>query len=163
MRHRPLFLVSAAAVIAMGCASSSSRADDAAAPAASGWSGNFQPTQERTGVLAPTRLQQAGGTVRLRQSARDPQRTSVALTVSTQLQEPTSLRWAVLPGRCGTGSLPLLGFEQFPPLDVTSSGRGQMEVDISIPLPQSGTYHINVYYGGTELNNVLTCANLRRS
>jgi hypothetical protein len=69
----------------------------------------------------------------------------------------------VLPGRCGTGSLPLLGFEQFPPLDVTSSGRGQMEVDISIPLPQSGTYHVNVYYGGTELNNVLTCANLRRS
>lgn len=114
-------------------------------------------------MLAPTRLQQAGGTVRLRQSARDPQRTSVALTVSTQLQEPTSLRWAVLPGRCGTGSLPLLGFEQFPPLDVTSSGRGQMEVDISIPLPQSGTYHVNVYSGGTELENVLTCANLRRS
>jgi hypothetical protein len=163
MRHRPLFLLSAAAVLTTGCASSSSTADDAAAPAASGWSGSFQPTQERTGVLAPTRLQQAGGTVRLRQSARDPQRTSVALTVSTQLQEPTSLRWAVLPGRCGTGSLPLLGFEQFPPLDVTSSGRGQMEVDIATPLPQSGTYHVNVYFGGTELENVLTCANLRRS
>jgi hypothetical protein len=163
MRHRPLFLLSAAAVLTTGCASSSSTADDAAAPAASGWSGSFQPTQQRTGKLAPTRLQQAGGTVRLRQSARDPQRTSVALTVSTQLQDPTSLRWAVLPGRCGTGSLPLLGFEQFPPLDVTSSGRGQMEVDIATPLPQSGTYHVNVYFGGTELENVLTCANLRRS
>ena len=113
-------------------------------------------------MLAPTRLQQAGGTVRLRQSVRDPQRTTVTLVVSTALQEPTSLRWAVLPGRCGAGSVPLLSFEQFPPLDVTSSGRGQLEIDVPIQLPESGSYHVNVYHGGTQLTNVLTCATLRR-
>jgi hypothetical protein len=163
MRHRPLLFVGAAGFLAAGCASSPSAANESAAPpSSSGWVGTFQPTQERTGVLAPTRLQQAGGTVRLRQSVRDPQRTTVALAVSTALQEPTALRWAVLPGRCGAGSLPLLSFEQFPPLDVTSSGRGQLEIDVPIVLPESGSYHVNVYHGGTQITNVLTCATLRR-
>ena len=132
------------------------------APSASAWTGSFQATQERTGVLAPTRLQQASGTVRLRASERDLQRTSVSLVVATAVQEAASLPWAVLPGRCGAGSLPILGFDQFPPLDISSSGRGQLEVDIPLPLPQSGSYHVNVYYGGTQIDNVVTCANLRR-
>lgn len=87
---------------------------------------------------------------------------TVTLAVSTALQEPTSLRWAVLPGRCGAGSLPVLGFDQFPPLDVGSSGRGQLEVEIPVALPQAGSYHVNVYFGGMQLDNVLTCATLRR-
>jgi hypothetical protein len=163
MSHRRLFFFAAAGLLAPGCATSSSTSDDAARAPVSGWTGSFQATQERTGVLAPTRLQQASGTVRLRQSARDSQRTTVSLVVSTALQEPTSLRWALLPDRCGAGSLPLLGFEQFPPLDVSSSGRGQLEVDIPLPLPQSGSYHVNVYSGGVQLDNVLTCATLRRA
>ena len=163
MRHRPLLFVSAAGLLASGCASSPSATNEApATPSSSGWIGTFQPTQERTGVLAPTRLQQAGGTVRLRQSVRDPQRTTVVLAVSSAVQQPTSLRWALLPGRCGSGSLPLLSFEQFPPLDVTSSGRGQLEIDIPVQLPQSGAYHVNVYHEGTQITNVLTCATLRR-
>jgi hypothetical protein len=99
----------------------------------------------------------------LRQSARDPQRTTVSLAVSTAIQQPTSLRWALLPGQCGAGSLPLLGFEQFPPLDVTSSGRAHLEVELPLPLPQSGNYHVNVYSGGVQLDDVLTCATLRRA
>lgn len=166
MRHRPLVVVTvvtAATVVASACATPPSARDDAAPAPAGAWTGTFQPTQERTGVLAPTRLQQASGTVRLRGSARDPQRTSVALVVQTAVQEMTSLRWAVLPGRCGAGSLPLLGFDQFPPLDISSSGRGQLEVEIPLPLPTSGAYHVNVYYGGTQLDHVLTCATLRRT
>jgi hypothetical protein len=164
MRHRPLFFVSAAGLLASGCATSSSTTTESAGTApVSEWTGSFQATQERTGVLAPTRLQQASGTVRLRPSARDPQRTSVSLVVSTPVQEPTSLRWAVLSGRCGAGSLPLLGFDQFAPLDVGSNGRGQLDVEIPLPLPQSGSYHVNVYLGGTQLDNVLTCATLRRA
>lgn len=165
MRHGLLLFVSGAGVLATACASSSSTTSEGPEPTTpvSEWTGSFQATQERTGVLAPTRLQQASGTVRLRPSVRDPQRTSVSLVVSTPVQEPTSLRWAVLPGRCGAGSLPLLGFDQFPPLDVGSNGRGQLDVEIPLALPQSGSYHVNVYHRGTQLDNVLTCATLRRA
>lgn len=114
-------------------------------------------------MLAPTRRQQASGTVRLRQSGRDPRRTTVSLAVAVTLPEPGALRWALLAGSCGAGTIPLLGHEQFPPLDMSSSGRGQLETDIPIELPQSGTYHVNVYFGGTGLDDVVTCANLRRS
>lgn len=164
MRHRSLPFVSSVALLASACATPpATTSEGSTTPTASAWSGTFQATQERTGALAPTRLQQASGTVRLRGSARDPQRTSVALVVQTAVQEATSLRWAVLPGRCGAGSLPLLGFDQFPPLDITSSGRGQLDVEIPLPLPTSGVYHVNVYYGGTQLDHVLTCATLRRT
>jgi len=164
MRHRLLLFVSGAGVLATACASPPSTNEGSAPPTpVSEWTGSFQATQERTGVLAPTRLQQASGTVRLRPSVRDPQRTSVSLVVSTPVQEPSSLRWAVLPGRCGAGSVPLLGFDQFPPLDVGSNGRGQLDVEIPLALPQSGSYHVNVYHRGTQLENVLTCATLRRA
>jgi hypothetical protein len=161
----PRFLLLFAAGIVSACAASSAaREDDATVrPATSGWSGSFQPTQERSGVLAPTKLQQAAGTVRLRQSARDPRRTAVSLVVSASLSEPTALRWAVLNGRCGVPSLPLLGYDQFAPLEVTSSGRGQLDVDLPLELPQTGSYHVNVYVGGTDLDDVLTCANLKRA
>jgi hypothetical protein len=119
--------------------------------------------QERTGVLAPTRRQQASGTVRIRQSPRDARRISVSLVVATSLPEPGALRWALLPGRCGAATIALLGHEQFPPLDMSSSGRGQLEADLPLELPQSGSYHVNVYFGGTDLDDVVTCSNLRRS
>ena len=159
-----LFLLCAAGILSACATSSAPRDDDAPVRApASGWTGSFQATQERSGVLAPTKLQQAAGTVRLQQSARDPRKTAVSLVVSASLKEPTSLRWALHPGRCGAASLPLLGYDQFAPLEVSSSGRGQLDVDLPLELPQTGSYHVNVYFGGTDLDDVLTCANLRRA
>ena len=165
MIHRRLLFCIAAGLVASACASSpaATTAEEAPAAAASSWSGSFQAMQERTGVLAPTKRLQASGTVRLRQSQRDPRRMAISLVVSTSVREPGALRWAVLPGRCGSPTLPLLAHDQYPPLDMSSSGRGQIDIDLPIELPQSGNFHVNVYSGGTELDNVVTCATLRRS
>lgn len=162
MSHRFVFLT-AAGVLASACASSpSASSGDSAPEPVAAWSGSFTATQERTGRAAPTRLQQASGTVRLRRSERDPNRTAVALVVTTSVQDAAALRWAVLPGRCGSATIPLLGHEQFPPLEMGSMGRGQIEIELPLELPQSGNYHVNVYSGGRELEHVVTCANLRR-
>jgi hypothetical protein len=45
---------------------------------------------------------------------------------------------------------------------MSATGRGQIEIDLPMELPQSGNYHVNVYSGGRELEHVVTCANLRR-
>jgi hypothetical protein len=82
--------------------------------------------------------------------------------VSTPPQTVTSLQWAVLPGRCGAATLPVLGFDQFATLDVSPSGRAQLDVEIPLALPQTGQYHVNVYSGGNQLDHVITCATLRR-
>ena len=126
------------------------------------WTGSLQPTQERTGEAAPTKQQKAYGTVRLQPTARDLNRTSVSIVISTPLQEPSELRWAIVPGRCGSGALPLIGYEHFPLLEVSSNGRGQLTTEIPLTMPYDGAFHLNVYAGRVQLENVLTCANLRR-
>lgn len=128
------------------------------------WTGTLQQTTERTGTLAPVGQQRATGTIVLAQTAADSTRMRVRLTVSAPGDPSTTLRWAVLPGRCGSSALPLIGVEQFPTIDIGSNERGEITADIPLRLDGAGTYHVNVYRGtGTQLSDVLTCGNLRRS
>lgn len=117
--------------------------------------------QQQTGGLGPTGQNKAFGTVTL--SSKGSERTVVSISVSTPLQNSTALPWAILPGRCGTGSLPLAGLERFQLIDVSANGRGQLSTEMALALPESGTFHVNIYWGtGQQLSDVMTCANLRR-
>jgi hypothetical protein len=165
VRYVPLCIT---LVAASACASSRPTPQPEASGAAQlVWTGSLQPTQERSGAVVPTKQQKAYGTVRLQPTPRDLNRTSVSITISTPIQEPTELRWAIVPGRCGAGALPLVGYEQFPVLEVGANGRGQLTAEIPFAMPYDGSYHVNVYMARTQsgpgdLQNVLTCANLRR-
>lgn len=171
MKLRLLFLPASVAMVS-ACASSKPVTDSSPAVpttnvSSSGstgpvvWSGSLQPMQQQTGGLGPTGQNKAFGTVRL--SSKGTSRTAISITLSTPLSSAASLNWAVLPGRCGTGSLPLVGVERFPVIEVGNNGRGQLDGDMSLELPQSGTYHVNVYWStGQQLSDVMTCANLRK-
>lgn len=124
------------------------------------WSGTLQPTQQRTGMAAPTSQNKAYGSVFLAQIG--PSRTRVRLNVSTPIQSSRVLQWALHTGRCGSGSLPIVSVERFPVIEIGTSGRGDLDAEMPLSLPETGTFHVNVYLGGQQLNNVLTCANLRR-
>jgi len=126
------------------------------------WEGSLQPTQQRSGAAAPMGQSKAFGNVTL--TSRGSERTVVTISLSTPLQNSTSLNWALLPGRCGSGAMPLVGVERFPVIDVGTNGRGQLNGEMSLALPTSGTYHVNVYWGsGQQLSDVMTCANLRKA
>lgn len=126
------------------------------------WTGSLQPMQQRSGGLGPTGQNKAFGSVTL--SSRGPERTAISIQVSTPLQGSASLNWAILPGRCGSGALPIVGIERFPVIDVGNNGRGQLENEMSLGLPTSGAYHVNIYWaGGQQLSDVMTCANLRKA
>lgn len=125
------------------------------------WTGSLQPMQQRSGGLGPTGQNKAFGTVNL--ISKGAERTAISISVSTPLQNSASLNWAILPGRCGAGTLPLVGIERFPVIDVGTNGRGQLEAEMSLGLPDQGAFHINIYWaGGQQLSDVMTCANLRR-
>lgn len=73
-----------------------------------------------------------------------------------------SLSWAVLFGPCGGASLPLIPISSFPELEVSVGGRTQLNAEISLELPNSGMFHIDIYRdrrGGAE--SVVGCGNLR--
>lgn len=125
------------------------------------WSGNLQPTTARSGGLEPQLQTKAFGTVSLTASGPRLDRTKVNLTVSAPVNESAILRWAVLPGRCGSGNMPLAAVEQFPPIEVGRNGRGQVDAEIPVALPATGALHVNVYWRGQQLSDVMTCANLK--
>lgn len=153
-----------------GCASAppaveapgTSSNDRAAAMSAAGtptrWQTMLQATQQRTAMAAPTAQQKTTGSVFLSEAGAN--RTRVRMTVSTDVRNASQMLWAIVPGRCGAGSMPIAGVQTFPVIEIGNNGRGELDMEIPITLPTTGTYHVNVYNGGIQLNNVVSCGNL---
>jgi hypothetical protein len=162
MRLRPAIASSLVGCLALACASANGPSTSTAQPSPPSWSGNLQPTQQRSGALVVTGQTKAFGSVRITPvDGSGMLRYRVAVTVSLPISVSTSVRWAILPERCGSGELPVIGFEQFPLIEVSSNGRGQLTTELPMQLTAGGSYHVNVYYGGQQLDNVVTCGNLR--
>ena len=154
--------IAATALALLGCASATpKRTITSNEPMLAKWTGAFQPTQQRSGALQVSGQNKAAGNITMTTADGSLQRMRVQLMVSTSLSNVSQLRWAVLPGRCGSGDLPLIGFEQFPLIEVSANGRGTAEGDLPIQLDGNGSYHANVYNGGQQIDNVVTCANLK--
>jgi len=168
LRHA---VIAITATLGAGCASSGSTSGttSAAAPSAAAadavqgprWSGNLTPTMQRTGSYTGGGQARAFGTVSLTVAEGDANRTRARITIDAPTQN-RNLPWAILTGQCGAGTLPLIGFDLFPQIEVGNNGKGQLDVEIPLTLPASGTYHLNVYWQGQTLDQVMTCANLRR-
>lgn len=119
--------------------------------------------QQRTAAVERAAQHRVTGSVSLTPRSIDIERVRVALIVSSTEHSGSSLRWAVLPGRCGASALPLLSYEQFPTIEVGGNGRGEVNAELLMRLDMGGTYHVNVYQSrGTQLSDVVTCANLRQ-
>ena len=156
-----------------GCASSGTPEPAAGAPpvaaaaASSGsiqrWSGALNPTVQRTGNMAGSDRARAFGNVVLTRHATDANRMLVNITLTAPTTNSvTGLQWALLPGRCGSGAVPITSVERFPPIEMGSGNRGSLTAELPLALPTSGSYHVNVYWpGGSALEDVMTCANLR--
>jgi hypothetical protein len=90
--------------------------------------------------------------------------TRVNVTYSSGGTNDRNLNWAILPGRCGAGSLPVLPISNFPELAVGGDGRSQTNVVLPFDFPQRGDYHINIYHERQQtLDQVVACGNLRPS
>jgi len=172
LRHIGTAILASAALA--GCASAppavesappAASNDRAAAMSAAGtptrWQGNFQPTQQRTGMAAPTSQNKTTGSIFLAQAG--PDRTRVRITVATDLRNASQMQWAIVSGRCGSGALPIVSVQRFPVIEIGGGNRGELDMEMPLTLPTSGSFHANVYNGGTQLNNVVTCANLSMS
>jgi hypothetical protein len=166
--HRE-FALAAAVTLALSaaCASnsqsnggSSSGALTNLGPAMLQWSGSFRPSQQAAGdALAPRGRNSTTGTVVLRAS------TPTTLNATIDLNDvPASMNdahWALIAGSCGSNAIPVMTVNEFPVMTVSSS-RAHVKADISIALPTTGSYHVNVYRSnGADESDVLTCANLK--
>jgi hypothetical protein len=155
------FLMAAGASLALLCGCGSSHVQSSSGPRMLRWTASLPPTRNRSeSAMTPTELTKAYGSVTLTATEGSPSRSHVVLAVTTPVKSQ-SLRWAILPGACGANTLPLIGFEAFPLIEVGSSGHGTLESDIPVMLPTEGQYHVNVYFQGQQINDVMTCGALR--
>lgn len=158
---RPTTALLLTAVALGGCASSQAAEEtgEVVPAGAVQFDGAFRPIQQSDGRLGMATQQRVFGSVRVlfRESSG---RSLVSLTITTNLQQTELLAWAVVPGRCGSGGIPVLPSSQFPALEISNTGRGEIRpTEIQLALPM-GSYHVNVYRGGETLSNVIACANL---
>jgi hypothetical protein len=132
--------------------------------AANRWTASLNPTQGYTGAAVTTTRQKAYGTVELTVSRNRPTITHARLIVSVPVEPGlNNLGWAIHPGSCGSGNPPVMAPGMFPQMVLSVNGRGTVDDDIPFTLPESGSYHVNVFRGGrTQLSDVITCGDLHR-
>lgn len=163
MRVRSSLVLAVAALT--GCASgggSEAEVNDIIPTGAVQYDGQFRAVQQNDGRLGMSIVLRVNGSVRIiyREATG---RAAVNMTLNTSSTQSELLAWAVVPGRCGSGGVPIAPTAQFPALELTNSGRGEVSatnLPLEIPLRD---YHVNVYRGGDTLANVIACANLRAS
>jgi len=116
-------------------------------------------TQSRFNVPDSSREKSYGS---LRWSPGNPPTLSTVNLVFSYGGSERELSWAILFEGCGSASLPLNPISTFPELEVGNSGHVELNVTLSLQLPPSGAYHIEIYRdrrGGAE--SVVACGNLR--
>lgn len=175
MRLSSLAVAGLAGLALGGCASSASQstntepAPSAAVGGAGGaaavrWSGSFTPTQQRSGDMGGSDRARTYGNVTLEMAASDRNRSRIRMSLTVPATaNNTALPWAIHSGRCGSGSVPVMAVNLFPPMEVGSNGRAEINTELAFATPATGSFHVNVYWpGGSTLENVMTCSNLRR-
>ena len=128
------------------------------------WTGTFKPTRSYNAAAVANKRQNASGRVELTVSPSSAPLTRVTLNVSLPDESGLDFAgWGLSEGRCRSGNPPVLAPEIFPPIQLKTSGQGSVAANIPFTIPETGSYHINVFRGsGTQLTDVITCADLRR-
>lgn len=141
------------------CARATSPATAVAPTGSIQYEGTFRSIQQSDGSLRMNATFQANGRVQIiyRESSG---RSIVNLLISTSTNISDILSWTVVPGRCGSGAVPVAPASQFPVLEFGNNSRAEL-TNLSMPIAlAAGTYHVDVYRGGETLANVVACANL---
>ena len=127
------------------------------------WSGNISAVVESNSDVRQSSRGNGYGTAQMT-AGPTASSTRVSLNYSSGGSTDRYLNWAILPGRCGSGSLPIIAINNFPELQVGGDGRAQVTAELPFELPARGDYHVNVYHErGQTLDQVIACGNLRPS
>ena len=167
MRSAILFVASGAAVLGTLAGCAKTIPVEGATPASSAvvgarWSANIQSVTQSRGEVVQTTRDRSYGNASWTVGA-SPSLSVVSL-IFTYTGQERSLPWAILPGSCGSPSLPVIPLSNFPELNVGGGGRAQVTASLPLELPSTGTYHIDVYRDRRSSTEFLVaCGNLKYS
>lgn len=102
----------------------------------------------------------ANGSVTVYSSGEGNQHTRVRLEIALPFSNE-QFPWAIVPGSCGNGAIAVAAVSKFGTVDVGSTGRGSVELDLAIALAPREQYHVEIYRSGQTLADVIACTNLK--
>jgi hypothetical protein len=148
------------------CASKSTMASSSGGPPR--WSGTFKQSQSATSAVIGPATPGKGAAYGTVSAAPLPEGTTgnrIELSISTPLAAGTQIAWAIFSGPCGSPTPPLAGPQEFPTIEVTSTGSGYVRASMPFLLDTHAAYHANVYWSSrvSDVSNVMMCANLVES
>jgi hypothetical protein len=127
------------------------------------WSGSFRQAGNSAVIGSElARARSTGyGTILLTPVPGQAGRVKVDLSVNTSLSG-TQIGWAVFEGPCNSPAPPVLAVNEFPTIDIGTSGNGIVRGELPMTMNNRGSYHANVYWSSraTDVSNVMLCANL---
>lgn len=130
------------------------------ATGAARWTANLQSVTQNRGQVAQTTRDRSYGSATW--TVGDAAALSSVSIVFTYTGDEKFLAWAILPGACGTGALPVLPMANFPEINVGGGGRGQVTASLPIELPANGAYHIDIYRDRRpSVENLVACGTLK--
>jgi hypothetical protein len=124
--------------------------------------GTFTAILQSTGSVGAANKIRADGSVTVISAGVGNAKTRVRLLINLPL-ENEQLPWAIAPGNCGNGAIAVTAVSKFGTIDVGSSGRGTLEIDLAVALSPGEQYHVEIYRSGQTLADVMACANLRKA
>jgi len=68
--------------------------------------------------------------------------------------------WHIHVGRCGSNGTIFGDAKAYRPLKIGGSGKAEAVARLTVPLPRSGEYYINVHASAANLGTIIACGNL---
>jgi len=152
-----------------GCMSGHTAPPSAQQQAASGevgaafleWTGRFTPTLTATKSISGSGRIAATGDIRLTAYDQNILRAQINFSVDQSPPINDNYKWSLSSGECRSNTIPLLPVSEFPPIAIVSN-RGSLDTKVSLPLPTSGRYHVNIFWtDGVDESDVMACADLK--
>ena len=133
-------------------------------PTAKRWTGTLNPRLSYNASAVASKRQNAYGHVEVTVVPSSTMLSRVTLTVAVPNEPGLDIAgWGVSEGRCGSGNPLVLSPSVFPPIQLNATGQGSVDAKIPFIIPDNGTYHVSVFRrSGTQLTDMITCAELRR-
>jgi hypothetical protein len=103
------------------------------------------------------------GTVSVTPVSGVPGRMRIDLSVNVGVPPGGQIAWAIFGSTCGSSGLIVANQNDFPPMDISSTGDGHFRGEMVFTLDPASSYHVNVYSTSraNDLNDVMMCAELR--
>ncbi len=70
--------------------------------------------------------------------------------------------WHVHVGMCGTNG-PVFGdASAYKPITISSAGKGDSKATLSMALPDTGSYYVNIHASSSDMKTIVSCGNLTK-